>query len=121
MARKILIVDDSATIRKLVGFTLKFKGYEVTAANNGKEAWNMLQKEKVDMAIIDILMPVMDGFELLSKIKTDDGLKGIPSVILTTEGDEASEQKGLQLGADSYITKPFKPEQLLSKVEEFVK
>ncbi len=121
MAKKILIADDSATIRKLVGFTLKFKGYNVLTANNGKEAWDMLQNEKCNLVIIDILMPVMDGFQLLSKIKSEEKLKNIPCVILTVEGDEASKQKGKEFGADSYLVKPFQPQQLLAKVKEFVK
>ena len=120
-SKNILIVDDSATIRKLVGLTLKFKQYHVATANDGMEAWDMLQKENFDMVIIDILMPTMDGFQLLSKIKSDEKLKNIPSVLLTTEGDEANKQKGMELGADSYLVKPFQPQQLLAKVEEYVK
>jgi len=121
VAKNILIVDDSATIRKLVGLTLKFKQYHVATANDGKEAWHKLQKENFDMVIIDILMPTMDGFQLLSKIKNDEKLKNVPSVLLTTEGDEVNKQKGMELGADSYLVKPFQPQQLLAKVEEYVK
>jgi len=121
MAKNILIADDSATIRKLVSYTLKFGGYNVVTANDGKQAWEILRKGKFDMTIIDILMPVMDGFQLLSKIKNDEKLKNTPCVILTTEGDEASEQKGMELGADSFMAKPFQPQQLIAKVEEFIK
>lgn len=120
-SKNILIVDDSATIRKLVGLTLEFKQYRVATANDGKEAWDKLQKEDFDMLIIDILMPTMDGFQLLSRIKDDEKLKNIPSVLLTTEGDEANKQKGMELGADSFLVKPFQPQQLLAKVEEYVK
>ena len=121
MAKNILIVDDSATIRKLVGLTLQFKNYNVVTANNGKEALDILQKEKYDLVIIDIIMPVMGGFELLAKIKKDEGLKNMPCIILTTEGDEVSKQKGMELGADSYLIKPFQPPQFLAKIEEFIK
>lgn len=121
MPKNILIVDDSATIRKLVSLTLGFKGYNVVTADNGKVALDKFQREKFDMVIIDILMPEMNGFQLLSKIKNDKKLKNIPSVVLTTEGDEASKQKGIELGADSYLVKPFQPQQLLAKVEECVK
>jgi len=120
-SKNILIVDDSATIRKLVGLTLKFKQYHVTTANDGKQAWDKLQKKNFDMVIIDILMPTMDGFQLLAKIKNDEKLKNVPSVLLTTEGDEANKQKGMELGADSFLVKPFQPQQLLAKVEEYVK
>ena len=121
MSKNILIVDDSATIRKLVSLTLKFKGYNVVTADDGKAALDILQRENFDMVIIDILMPEMDGFQLLSKIKDEEKLKNIPSVVLTTEGDETSKQKGIKLGADSYLVKPFQPQQLLAKVEEYVK
>ncbi len=119
--KNILIVDDSATIRKFVSFTLRFKGYDVITASDGVEGWDKLQKEDFAMAIIDILMPKMDGFELLTKIKGDAKLKNMPSVILTTEGDKESIEKGIKLGADSFIVKPFQPPQLLAKVKEYVK
>lgn len=119
--KNILIVDDSATIRKLVNLTLSFKGYNVITANDGVDAWEKLQKEDFAMVIIDILMPQMDGFELLLKIKEDVKLKNIPSVILTTEGDKVNAEKALKLGADSFIAKPFQPPQLLAKVKEYVK
>ena len=121
MAKNILIADDSATIRKLVSFTLKFTGYNVQTANDGKEALDILRKRKFDVVIIDILMPVMSGFELLSKIKNDEKLKNTPCVILTTEGDEENRQKGIELGADSFMAKPFQPQELIAKVEEFIK
>ena len=118
-ARNILIVDSSVTVRKLVSLTLKFKGYNVTTKDNEKDTWEALQKEQFDMVIIDILMPEKDGFELLSKIKTNDKLRSIPCVALTVEGDEEGRQKANELGADSYMLKPFLPQELIAKVGEF--
>ena len=121
MNKSVLIVDDSPSLRKLAGLTLRFRGHNVISAGDGKEAWDILQKEKFDIAVIDILMPVMDGLELLSKIKDDDRFNDIPIITLVTEGDEKSRQKVKELGADSYLVKPFQPDELLAKVEEFIK
>ena len=121
MNEKVLIVDDSSTIRKLVSLTLKFKGYNVMTKDNGKEGWDALQKEKFDLVIIDTLMPEMDGLELLSKIKADGKFEDMRCIILTEEGDEMNEQKGEALGVNSCLVKPFQPQELLAKIEEFVK
>lgn len=121
MSKSVFIVDDSPTVRKLLSLTLKFRGYNVIGAANGKDAWGILQKDKFDIAVIDIIMPIMDGMELLSKIKDDDRINSIPIIILVAEGDEKSIRKGKELGADSYLVKPFQPDELLAKVESLLK
>lgn len=121
MAKNILIVDDSSTIRKLISFTLKFKGYNVITANDGTEALEKLKSGQIDLAILDLLMPKMDGFELITKMKGNDVYKKIPIVVLTIAGEEENKEKALNLGADSFLAKPFQPPQLIAKVEEFVK
>ena len=117
MTANILVADDSTTVVKIVSLALRFKGYRVAAANNGKEALDALRREAFDMAIIDLMMPVMDGLELLSIIKKDDNLKDIPVIIFASEDDEESRKKSMELGADSYIAKPFQPQEIIAKVE----
>lgn len=117
MTKNILVADDSTTVVKIVSLALRFKGYKVAAANNGKEALDALRRERFDMAIIDLMMPVMDGLELLSTIKKDDNLKDIPVIIFASEDNEESRKKSMELGADSYIAKPFQPQEVIAKVE----
>lgn len=115
---KILFVDDSAAIRKLVAFTLKFRQFDIELAEHGKEAWKQLQTSRPDLIITDILMPEMGGFELISKIKGDKNLNSIPIVVLTTEGQEDQVAKGEKLGVSYYLKKPFEPHVLIEVVEK---
>lgn len=122
MSNKILIVDDSYAVRSLVTMTLKFQGYEVIAAENGQEALDKLeQHDHVDAIFLDLLMPIMGGFECLSHIRANHKYKDLPIVILTTEGQKENEKKGLELGASHYLVKPFEPFELLSTVEGLFK
>lgn len=120
MAGRILSADDSASIRKLVEFTLKSKGFQVSSAEDGKEALELLARGPFDAIILDINMPRMDGFELLKRIRAESGYASIPVIMLTTEGQEEDRQKAMDLGASAYIVKPFKPTQLLGLVEEIL-
>ena len=115
---KILFVDDSAAIRKLVAFTLKFRKFDVELAENGKDAWEQLTGFRPDLIITDILMPEMGGFELISKIKANDQLKSIPIIVLTTEGQSDHLLKGKSLGVFHYLKKPFEPHILIEVVEK---
>jgi DNA-binding response OmpR family regulator len=114
--KEILVVDDSATIQRLVGVTLKMKGYHVTSAYDGQQGWELLKKNHYDLAILDVVMPKLDGFELTRHIKQDPQLKATPIIMLTVEGDEESREKGKRAGVNSYIVKPFQPEELILKV-----
>ena len=118
MQKKILSVDDSPSVRKLVEFTLKSKGFQVASAVDGQEALESIAKEQFDAIILDINMPRMDGLEFLEKMKLDDARASIPVIVLTTEGLEADKDRAMELGATAYIVKPFKPTQLLSLVDE---
>jgi len=116
--KKIIAVDDSSSIRKLVKFSLKTIGYQVILAENGQEALECLAKDAVDAIILDINMPRMDGFEFLKKIKADEVYASIPVIMLTTEGQDEDKEKSIRLGAHDYIVKPFKPSELLNIVEK---
>lgn len=120
MSRKMLAVDDSPSVRKLVQFTLKAKGYEVSSAGDGMEALEFLKQEKFDAIILDINMPRMNGLEFLRTIKANDQYAPIPVIMLTTEGQDDDKDMAISLGATAYMVKPFKPTQLLSLLERIL-
>jgi len=109
----ILIADDENDIRNLIKISLEENGYTVLTAKNGKEAWEILQTREVHLAILDVMMPVMDGFSLLRKIREHSTL---PVIFLTARGDEFDKVLGLGLGADDYLVKPFSIAELTARV-----
>ena len=120
MTKKLPTVDDSPSVRKLVEFTLKAKGFQVSSAGNGMEALKLMSKEQFDAIVLDINMPLMNGLEFLQKIRTDEAFTSIPVVMLTTEGQDEDKDKAISLGAIAYIVKPFKPTQLLSLLDKIL-
>ncbi len=114
MADKILVVDDEKEIVDLVSLYLKNEGYEVTALYSGSEALNCIQKESFDLAILDIMMPEVDGLILCRKIREHHQY---PIIMLTAKGETMDKVTGLTLGADDYITKPFLPLELVARVK----
>lgn len=125
MADRILIVDDSATLRASVDYTLSEAGYKVVQASNGKEALELLasyggKNDKISMIITDINMPLMDGIDFIRKVK-ETPFKFIPILVMTTESEESKKLEGKEAGASGWLVKPFKPEQLLKIVSKFVR
>jgi two-component system chemotaxis response regulator CheY len=118
MAKNIITVDDSASVRQMVSFTLKGAGYGVVEAGDGKEALAKLTGNKVDMVITDLNMPNMNGIELIKALRANPLYKFVPIVLLTTESQDAKKQEGRAAGATGWIVKPFKPDQLLSVVKK---
>jgi len=117
--KKILVVDDDNINRKLLNVLLKKTGkYEVIEAENGMEALNIIKNESIDMVLLDIIMPVMDGIDLLKILKSDENFKSIPIIILTT--DDTKKNEAEILGASDFITKPVSPVQLLDKIGEYI-
>lgn len=113
MGFKVLIVEDSPTIRSLIVSTLEAAGeFIFFETGSGFEALKMLPRERFDLIITDINMPDINGLELVSFVKKSDLYKDIPLLIITTEGSKQDVAKGLALGADEYIVKPFKPDEL---------
>jgi len=110
---KILIADDEVDIRNLIKMSLEENGYTVLAAQNGKEALDMLMSEDINLAILDVMMPVMDGFNLLRKIRERST---IPVIFLTARTDDMDKVLGLGLGADDYLSKPFSVAELVARV-----
>lgn len=118
MAKKILAVDDSKTMREMVSFTLKGAGYEVIEAEDGKAALNALNGAKVDAVITDLNMPNMNGFELIRELRANPLYKFTPILMLTTEGDDSKKQEGKSAGATGWIVKPFNPQKLVDVVQK---
>lgn len=117
MAKKIMTVDDSPTIRQMLSVALKGAGYEVVEAVNGQDALQKLEAEPVNMLITDLNMPQMDGIDLVRRVRQSPGLRFLPIIMLTTESQEAKRMEGKSAGASGWIVKPFKPEQLLKVVQ----
>ncbi|SDB03183.1 two-component system, chemotaxis family, response regulator CheY [Desulfonatronum thiosulfatophilum] len=120
MSKRIMTVDDSSSVRQMVGFTLKDAGYEVIEAVDGKDALGKLSGT-VDMIITDLNMPNMDGIELIRQVRALPAYKFVPIVMLTTESQAEKKQVGKDAGATGWIVKPFKPEQLLAVVKKVVR
>lgn len=118
MGKKILTVDDSASMRQMVSFTLKGAGYDVVEAVDGKDALGKVQGADIGMIITDLNMPNMDGIELIRVVRGMPGLKFIPIVLLTTESQDSKKKEGKEAGATGWIVKPFKPEQLVAVVKK---
>lgn len=113
MAITILVAEDEADIRNLLAISLEESDYTVLTAKDGQEAWHILQSQTVDLAILDVMMPLLDGFNLLRKIRE---YSTIPVIFLTARIDEMDKVLGLGLGADDYLVKPFSMAELLARV-----
>jgi two-component system chemotaxis response regulator CheY len=121
MAKTILIVDDSASMRQLVTFALKDAGYDVIAAVDGKDALGKLTGTKVDMVVTDLNMPNMDGITLIKQLRSSINSKFTPVVMLTTESQESKKQEGKTAGASGWLVKPFTPDKLIEVIKKFVR
>jgi two-component system, chemotaxis family, chemotaxis protein CheY len=118
MAKQIMIVDDSASIRMVVGIALRGAGYEVIEAKDGQDALNKLTGQKVNLIISDVNMPVMDGITFVKAVKQLASYRFTPIIMLTTESDESKKREGQAAGARAWVVKPFKPEQMLGAVQK---
>jgi two-component system chemotaxis response regulator CheY len=114
--RKIMIVDDSVSMRQMVGFTLRQGGFDVVEAEHGQDAMDKLQGSVVDLIITDLNMPVMDGITLIQNVRKLVSMKSKPILMLTTEGLAAKKEQGKAAGATGWLVKPFDPEKLLQTV-----
>ena len=114
---KILVADDDNTFRSLVTEIFSDAGYEVSAHENGRLAWEHLQAEGADLAVLDINMPEMDGLELLGRIRSDEKLKDMPVLLLTIRAFTEDQVQGYERGADDYLTKPFSNDVLVARVK----
>lgn len=120
MAKTILIVDDSASIRQTVSYTLKSADYDVIEGVDGADALTKLAGQKVHLIICDINMPVMDGISFVKEIKKSADYKFIPIIMLTTESQERKKQEGQAAGVKAWVVKPFQSDQMLSAVSKLI-
>jgi two-component system, chemotaxis family, chemotaxis protein CheY len=120
MARTILTVDDSKSVRQMVGYTLREQGFDVLEAADGKEALDLLETQQVDMVITDLNMPIVDGIAMIKGARSLPACKFIPIVMLTTESQDTKKQEGKAAGATGWIVKPFQPAQLTSVVKRLL-
>lgn len=118
MSKTIMIVDDSASLRQVVGIALKSAGYEILEACDGKDALGKLTGQRINLIISDVNMPVMDGISFVREVKKHPAYKFTPIIMLTTESQESKKQEGQSAGAKAWVVKPFKPEQMLQAVSK---
>lgn len=116
MATRILVVDDEPHMARLASYVLEKAGYEVRQANGGLEALACLEAEEPDLVLCDIMMPDMDGFELVCTIRADLRWRHLPVIMLTALGQESDLNRAKEAGANGYLTKPFSSSQILSEV-----
>ena len=121
MKKRILTVDDSSSIRQMVSFTLKQANYTTVEAMDGVDALEKLKSTPVDMALVDLNMPRMDGITLIKHLRADANHRFIPIVMLTTESQTDKKMMGKQAGATGWIVKPFKPDQLINVIRKVLR
>ena len=116
----IMVIDDSASLRQVVGIALKTAGYDVLEAADGKEALGKLDGRKIHLMICDVNMPVMDGITFVKEAKKLANYRFVPIIMLTTESRESRKQEGQIAGAKAWVVKPFRPEQMLQAVTKLI-
>ncbi|MDP3979552.1 MAG: response regulator [Pseudomonas sp.] len=120
MAKTVMVVDDSSSVRQVVSIALKGAGYEVIEASDGKDALVKLTGQKVHLMISDVNMPNMDGITFVKEVKKLANYKFTPIIMLTTESQEAKKQEGQAAGAKAWVVKPFQPAQMLAAVAKLI-
>ena len=119
--KKILIVDDEPFIRTLLEETLEEfedEGVELLVASNGIEGWQLIQQEQPNLIFLDVMMPKMSGYEVCQRIRQDSALSDIYVIMLTAKGQEVDRERGQEVGADEYVTKPFDPDHIIERAQE---
>lgn len=120
MSTKILIADDEPNILVSLEYLMKREGYDVHLAHDGQEALDLMRQERPRLVLLDVMMPRRTGFEVCQEVRADETLKGTLILMLTAKGRETDVVKGLALGADAYMTKPFSTRELVTKVAEML-
>ena len=120
MSKKVLLAEDERNVILGVRTCLDAVGYQIEIVEDGDEALNSIRKERPDLILLDLLMPKVDGFEVLKEVKGNDETKDIPIIVLTAKAEEEDRQRAMDLGADSYMTKPFKPQELWDLLKHYL-
>ena len=114
---RLLIIEDEKDIVELVRYNLRKEGFEVQAFHRGKEGLDFLRRNPVDLVLLDILLPDVDGFEICRRLRADTRMASLPVIFLTAKGEEIDRVLGLEIGADDYVVKPFSPRELVARVK----
>jgi two-component system cell cycle response regulator DivK len=120
MSKRILVVEDQEDNRQIIRDLLSATDYELTEAENGEEALAAVAKQRPDLILMDIQMPVLDGYEATRRIKADPALRAIPIIAITSYALSGDEQKAREAGCDDYVPKPYSPRQLLAKIRQYL-
>ena len=121
MAAKILVVDDDPNVQRLLQYTLKQEGYEVVTASDGAEGFRLWGAENPSLILLDVMLPKMDGYQVATKIRQEEGATGhVPIIMLTAEREVEQKVRGLRAGADDYLIKPFHPAELLARIKSLL-
>jgi len=118
--KRILVVDDEIYIVHILEFSLTMEGYSILTASDGEEALRVIDSERPDLVVLDIMMPKLDGYEVCRRLRQDEQFQELPVILLSAKGRPVDREAGLQAGADDYITKPFSPRKLLEKIRELL-
>ena len=121
MAYKILVVDDEPTIVRLMEFVLARQGHDMVVAVNGEEALQKIRTEQPDLVLLDIMMPRIDGYEVAQQLRADPATAALPIIMLSAKAQGEDIRRGVEVGVDEYVTKPFSPEHLVSVVSTHLK
>jgi len=122
MAKKILIIEDDKFLRKIISLKLAQEGYEISESIDGEDGIKKVEKEKPDLVLLDLILPGIDGFEVLAEMKTNPVLSKIPVIILSNLGQKDDIEKGLKMGANDYLIKAhFTPDEIIAKIKEILK
>jgi DNA-binding response OmpR family regulator len=113
----VLAADDDEDILELITFRLERSGYTVIQAHDGEEAWNLAQARPPDLAVLDVMMPKLDGFELTRRLRAHEPTSRMPIILLTARAQDTDVQQGFDAGADDYLRKPFSPQELRARVQ----
>jgi DNA-binding response OmpR family regulator len=113
----VLVADDDEDILELITFRLERSGYTVVQARDGEEALNLAQARPPDLAVLDVMMPKLDGFELTRRLRAKPETERVPIILLTARAQDADVQQGFEAGADDYLRKPFSPQELRARVQ----
>jgi two-component system alkaline phosphatase synthesis response regulator PhoP len=116
MARRILIVDDEPNIVISLEYLLRREGYEVSAAEDGEAALRAIAESRPDLVVLDVMLPKLNGFEVCRRVRADPRLEGLRILMLTAKGRDTEVAKGLEVGADAYVTKPFSTRDLVAQI-----
>ena len=118
--KRILIVDDETNVVRSLTFVLSKEGYDVSSATEGEDAMSKIRESRPDLVFLDVMMPRKNGYEVCQEVKGDPGLNDTYIIMLTAKSQEADREKGLQVGANEFITKPFSPVKVVERVKELL-